>query len=101
MRLAAIQPDGSTLREHLQAAAAAGAGVDALLQRRLSPACRALWNVFAELSATRPAGMQHGAVPHSEILAWQQLSRVSLTPWEVDTLLAMDRAALAAANKRH
>ena len=101
MRLAAIQPDGSTLRDHLQAAAAAGAPLDPLLQRRLSAPCAALWSVFIELDAARPVGMQRGAVPHSEVAAWQQLAGVRLTPWEVDTLLAMDRAAIAAANKRH
>ncbi len=35
-------------------------------------------------------------ITYSEILAWQQANRVDLTPWEVDTLRAVDAAAITA-----
>lgn len=31
----------------------------------------------------------------TEIIAWQKAMNVRLTPWEVETLLHLDRAALA------
>ena len=94
MQLAAAQPDGSTLRAHLQAAAAAGARVDARLLSRPPREALALWGAFLDLSAARPMGMTAGAIPPSEVLAWQQLHGVRLSAWEVETLGAMDRAVL-------
>lgn len=99
MRLAARQPDGSTLRDHLLAAAAAGVTADPLLQRRAPPAGAVLWEAFVTLNGARHAGMTPGPILPSEVLAWQQLIGVRLTAWEADTLLAMDRAALAEAAK--
>lgn len=96
MQLMRRQPDGATLRQHLQRAAELTGQPDPRLQRRVPPAGAALWETFCELAAARPAGMGPGAVPMAELQAWQQLHGVRLTPWEVGTLLAMDRAALAA-----
>lgn len=96
MRLSARQPDGATLREHLQAAAASGMRPDPLLLHRPPPACANVWDAFAMLHAARPVGMAPGAITPSEIVAWQQLVGVTLNPWEVETLMAMDRAAMAA-----
>lgn len=97
MQLAARQPDGSSLRQHLQAAANAGARPDPRLSSTVPEWGQALWNAFIALDASRPAGLSRGAIPPSELLAWQQLMGVTLTPWESETLLAMDRAAMAAA----
>ena len=93
MRLGQRQPDGCTLREHLQAGAAATGRADPTLALDLPACVAALWQAFCEL--VRPVGMAAGAIPSVEIEAWQRLARVTLTPWEVDTLRAMDRAALA------
>jgi hypothetical protein len=41
-------------------------------------------------------GLSANAIAFSEILAWQKLSGVELTPDEVDVLFEMDAAALAA-----
>lgn len=95
MQLAATQPDGSTLRDHLQVAAQHGT-TDARLGSTPPPAGAMLYDLFVQLNAARPVGMGPGAIPPSELLAWQQLMGVRLSPWEADTLLAMDRAALAA-----
>lgn len=96
MQLAARQPDGATLREHLAAVAAQGARADVRLTLKPPPALRALWECFLALHACRPVGMAAGAIPPSEIDAWQRLHGVQLTAWEVETLMAADRAALAA-----
>jgi hypothetical protein len=96
MQLGARLKDGSTLRDHLQAAVRQGALPDPRLLERLPEHGAALWDAFAALSTSRPAGMGGAsAVPPSEIAAWQQLHGVRLTGWEIDTLCAMDRAALA------
>ena len=99
MRLSHRQPDGSTLRAHLQAAASAGIPTDPMLLHRAPPAAAVLWDAFVALNGARHAGMQPGPILPSEVLAWQQLMGLRLTPWEADTLLAMDRAALAASAK--
>lgn len=96
MQLNARQADGSPLRAHLQAEARATGEPDARLLARPPLGVTALWECFTELAATRPIGMAAGAIPHTEIEAWQRLHGVRLSPWEVDTLKAMDHAALAA-----
>lgn len=100
MQLATRQSDGSTLREHLQSAAAQGQPADPRLGAGAPPQCAALWDAFVALNGARPSGMGASAIPPSEIVAWQQLHGVRLTPWEADTLQAMDRAVLALSNER-
>jgi hypothetical protein len=104
MQLAAKQQDGSTLRQHLQVAARGGERPDPRLFSQAPRAAAALWEAFLTLHASRPSGMGASGIPSSELLAWQQLHGVRLSPWEVDTLRAMDQAALAVAaenNKGH
>lgn len=51
-------------------------------------------NAFIELHGARPAsGFGISAIPLSEVNAWQQTMGVRLTPWEVETILHLDRAA--------
>ncbi len=98
MQLQHKQADGKPLRDHLLAAAAAGGGLHPLLAEQ-PPRCVAwLWNTHCELTAARPAGLAGDRpTPPSEVLAWQTLQGLRLSPWDVDTLAAMDRAALHAA----
>ena len=96
MQLCARQTDGSSLRAHLLAEARATGQPDARLLSRVPVGGETLWQTFAELAAARPAGLAAGAIPHSEIDAWQRLYGVRLSAWEVDTLKAMDSAALGA-----
>ena len=98
MRLGQRQSDGCTLREHLQAGSDATGRADPLLSFELPACVSAIWQAFCDL--VRPVGMSAGAIPSVEIDAWQRLARVVLTPWEVDTLRAMDRAALAVLNEK-
>lgn len=108
MQLAARMPDGATLRDHLAAAAAHGGPPDPRLHLRPPPGTAAVWECFVALNGCRPAGMGPSGIPPSEIDAWQRLHGVRLTPWEVELLMAVDRAVLAAqaeaesrANRRH
>lgn len=51
---------------------------------------------FMDLHMSRPSGgFGAGAIPLSEVIAWQQAMNVRLTPWETETILHLDRAALA------
>lgn len=57
--------------------------------------CMRLWAAFNEICAGRPQSMGGAApIPPSEIVAWQVLMGVTLTPWEVETIFALDRAVL-------
>jgi hypothetical protein len=52
---------------------------------------------FAELSSARGSnGNGPNPISYTEIAAWAQLTGRTLTPWLVATLVAMDRAWLAA-----
>jgi hypothetical protein len=95
VQLSTRQSDGSTLREHLQVAADNGTRADPRLGAAVPPEMAALWAAFVALDNARPAGMGKSAIPPSELIAWQQLHGVRLTPWEAETLMAMDRAVLA------
>lgn len=90
MRLARKMADGSSLRAHLLAEARATGKPDPALTARVPPAGAALWRTFTQLRG-RGTGLSAG-VTHGELAAWQQLHGVALTPWEIDTLLAMDDA---------
>lgn len=96
MRLCHRQPDGATLREHLQAGAAATGRAHPDLMLPVPVGGEAVWEAFIGLSAGRPVGLTGAAqIPPSEYVAWQTLHGLQLSSWEVDTLQAMDRAALA------
>ena len=98
MRLSAREPDGSTLRQHLQHAATATGRVDPQLLRQVPRWAVPLWSAFVELAACRPQGMAgSGAIPFTEIAAWQQLHGVQMSAWEVGSIVAMDHATLGVA----
>lgn len=97
MQLDKAQADGQPLRAHLVAAAQHSGQPDPRLSRQVPRAGAELWRLYGTLNACRPPSMGGVVcVPPSEILAWQQLHGVALTPWEVETLMAMDRAAVQA-----
>lgn len=98
MQLGHRMPDGATVREHLQAGARQTGVADPRLVARVPAGGAALWEAFVALSAARPPGFDAmGAIPPSELLAWQRLHGVRFSAWEVETLEHMDRAARAAA----
>ena len=90
MRLSVPQGDGAPLRLHLQRAQAAGYP-DPMLAESLQPlpeAVEALWHAFLTLRSAND-----GPVSHAELVAWQQLNGVRLSPWEIETVLCCDRVA--------
>jgi hypothetical protein len=87
--LQARQGDGATLRQHLQRRARNTGRTDARLDARLPAAAAPVWDVFCLLAG--------GGEPMRwvEIQAWSHTQGVALTGWELDTLIAMDRALRA------
>lgn len=101
MQLGVRQSDGRPLREHLLSAQRGDGYTHPLLQDDpLPPGGHELFNLVIELGESRPQGMgPAGAIPPSEILAWQQLHGVRLSPWAVTTIRDIDRAMRSAAAK--
>lgn len=66
----------------------------------IPPGTEGILQAFYDLHATRPSGLGPSAIPLSEIHAWQEVMAVRLTPWEIDTLLHLDRTALAAMSEQ-
>ena len=79
------------------AAEAAGHHTGELEPRPIPSDCHALLAAFWSMRRSAGSnGMGPNAISYSEILAWQSLTCVQLTPFEVDLLFVMDNAALAA-----
>lgn len=97
MQLGVAQGDGASLRRHLEGALRAGIVDPRLAESRspLPPAVRPLWSVFLDLSATRHEG---APISWQELEAWER-RHGRLTPWEAETVMAMDQAALAVPQK--
>ena len=75
------------------------------MDERLTPlpipaALAPLWSAFLQLAAARGGGMGAQPIAVADIDAWSRLSGVSLTAWELDTLLMLDAVALSAAARK-
>jgi hypothetical protein len=92
--------EGGTLRQHLQQLHAQTGQLDPELAEELPAEAAALWGAYLQLSASRARGFGPSAITYVEIEAWQRLQGVQLTPWELDTLTAMDLAAMAEQGKQ-
>ena len=53
-----------------------------------------------QLAASRRTGMGMSPLTLTDIDAWQRLNDVRLTPWELDTLIDLDAASMAAIAKQ-
>jgi hypothetical protein len=102
VQLGARQPDGKTLRQHLLSAqSASGITPPMLIDEDLAPGGDELFELAIELTESRPQGMGPASgIPPSEIVAWQQLHGVRLSPWHVTTLRDIDRAMRAEAGRQ-
>lgn len=92
------------MREHLEAIerGAPGRIVPELHPDPLPPCLEGLWDVFLALSSARaPAGMG-GVAPLSyrDLVAFQDVTGIRLTPWEASALREADLAAMAALTKK-
>lgn len=76
--------------------AAQGLRVDPL-PKVISP----IWNAFIAMHDARGSnGHAPNAITWQDIAAWQQVSGNALTPWELDTIRAIDGVAMAAFAKQ-
>lgn len=94
LELGAVQGDGATLREHLVRLWRSTRRVDPKLAeaRKPLPASVAyLWGWFRDLADGRAPDTPISVL---EVEGWQRMTGVRLTPWEFDTLRAMDRVWL-------
>lgn len=99
-QLEAVQPDGATLRAHLEVVAqATGRRPRELDVVPLPGALTDLWLLFCELRG-RAGGGAFGVAPisHQQLAAAAALYGVTFTPWEVETLFAVDRAVIEVLN---
>lgn len=79
--------------------AARGQVDDRLAPLPIPDEVRGLYEAFFSLSAARRSGFGPGALTFTDIESWSRLTGVALTPWELETLIVMDAAALATAAK--
>ena len=101
MELGARQPDGATLRTHLQRAYQNTGRADPLLDAEGVPTeMRPLWEAYLTLSATRRTGMGLSPLALVDIEAWQRMTGIRFTPWELETLIQLDAACLAVVAKQ-
>lgn len=91
-----------TERQHLEAAQRQmRRAIPELHPDPLPPALAALWGSFLELNGTRVAsGSGAGPITFGEIAEWQRMRGASLTPWEVETIRAVDSAVLAVVSEQ-
>lgn len=99
MTLAQVQPDGATLRDHLEAARRMRGAPPGMLVELTAVPCpaplRYLWQAFLELSDARgSAGFGPAPLSWQEIEAWSRLKRRPLSAWQVDVFKRLDRLFL-------
>lgn len=100
MHLGERMSDGATLRDHLIAAAANTGRLDPRVNALPPAGTEHLWSAFIDLHGARQSGFGVAAIAPSEVAAWCSLRGVRLTPWEVDTLAAVDRAVVGVMNEQ-
>ncbi len=74
--------------------------VDERLLLECPRGCESIWSAFAQLGRSRPRGLGVGGIAFAEIEAWQRLTGVRLSPWELDVLTEIDARVLAQAGKK-
>lgn len=53
---------------------------------------RQVWAIFSELHSDRGSGFSApNGITAAHMLAWEQLNRTRLTPWEQDAIRQLDR----------
>lgn len=96
MQLGQRQRDGRPLRDHLLAAQRGGYSHPLLQAPHLPPGGVELWELYLRISRASRQGLnEQPTLAPSQVLAWQQLHGVRLSPWELDTLDAIEQAAIA------
>lgn len=89
--------DGATYREHMLAAERAGRDTGELDIRPIPSDCDQVLETFWALRRSAGSnGFAANAISFGALADWQRLYGVQLEPMEIDLILAMDSAALAA-----
>lgn len=99
----AVQSDGATLRQHLEAVEKMTKRKPEQLQNapELPLSCLQVWNFFTQLNATRTsAGFGANPIQYSEILAFFTLEGYDPEAWEIDLIRKLDIVALTQMNKK-
>ena len=94
--------DGSSVREHLQAAHRATGRLPAAIANApaLPDGCAMLWHDFIELrSMARGMGMGPVRISYNDIDAYCRVNSVRFAPWELKAIRLADGAYLAAQSK--
>ena len=63
----------------------------------IPPGLDVIWDIFLQLNHMRSSGMGPSAISAVDLLAYQQLHGIELTPWELDCISALDQVALKSA----
>ncbi len=94
-------PDGATYRDHLVAAERAGIDTGDLEPKPIPSDCDQLLEPFWALRRSAGSnGMTANAISYGDMVHWQTLYGVRLEPMEIDLILAMDGAAVAAFSEK-
>jgi len=100
--LSEIQPDGRTLREHLEA-------VERLTKKRpeqldsqieLPDSMRECWQWFLSLNNTRASGFGASPITYQEIWCYFNLQGIEPEQWEIDIIKMFDNIAMSFARKQ-
>jgi len=90
------------LRDHLLAVwRATGRMPEEMAEPPIPRGCRTIIEAFSELHSTRSSnGFGPAAISFHDILAWQTVFNVTLSPFELRCIFAMDSAALTEINDK-
>lgn len=92
--------DGVSVRTHLMAVFDQTSHMPEELETPPCPENAAyLLGYFDELSSGRQVGMGLSPVSFSDMMAWSNLKKVELEPWEVDALKRLDMLFMSVQNK--
>lgn len=95
---------GSTQDDHIQSIIRQGGQLPANISKQLElpPLGVPVWNYFCDLSRARQSnGFGPQPYTYSEIQAYCNLNGITLQPWELDLLKAIDQVALKIMHKQN
>lgn len=81
------EKDGKTLRSHLEAVERATRKPMERLHKECPAHLVYLWHWFIDLSNARVPGEPIG---YKDIVAWQEITGITLTPWEAEVIRSLD-----------
>jgi len=100
--LSAVQKDGTTLREHLEA-------VERLTKKKpkelveqveLPESLSECWDWFLSLSKSRPSGLGVSPITYTEMLSYFSLIGIEPDKYEVDIIKMFDSIAVSSAREQ-